>query len=243
MSVRLQLIIGGVLILAVVFFLLEWCESGPVRTDSPSSPDAGSPGVVSVAPPPDPPVVESEPEPSTGEGSYADVRDLGQTDQGSESENGPPAVEPEETERGVPTTNELSESERPAATSNHDEETDPAEPENEPAPGVSEDPADAEFQSELRSVLQEFRGDMMECYELLLELEPNVSADLVFELVVRHHPTDPERSEVDLVSVTSGDLELDNVACFAEAAAELELPPPTGEVEYTVRHSVAMRAE
>lgn len=235
MSVRIQLIVGGVLIAAVVFFVLQWCESGPVNMDSLSSPDAGSPGVISVSPFPE---NDTEPERSLEGGHSADVREMGQTDQGSGATTGSPG----ETEPGLGTTDEHPDTESSATTSDEDEETDPTEPENVPPPGISDDPADAEFQTQLRGVLELFRNDMMECYELLLELEPDVAADLVFELVVRADPDDPTLSDVELISVTSGPLALDNVACFAEAAAELELPPPTGEGEYTVRHSVAMRA-
>ena len=243
MSIRIQLIIGAVLILAVVFFVLEWCESGPVRTDTPSFPDAGSPGVISVSPSPDPPVVETEPEPTTGEGTYPDVWEMGQADQGDESATSSPAVGPAETERGVPTTDELSESESSAVTSNNDEEMDPPEPDKAPAQALPENPEEAEFELEVRSVFEGFRYDMMECYDLLLELEPLLSADLVFDLVVRSHPTDPERSEVELVSVSSAELVLDNVACFAEAAAELDFPPPMGGGEYSIRHRAIMRAD
>jgi hypothetical protein len=79
-----------------------------------------------------------------------------------------------------------------------------------------------------------------ECYDLILELEPSLDDRLVLELLVRAGDPDPT---TELVSIESRRMDFEHISCFAEVAAEMEMPAPEGEAQYTIRYPIVLTTE
>jgi hypothetical protein len=91
--------------------------------------------------------------------------------------------------------------------------------------------------------------ELRDCYEGVLVDAPGLEDRLVFELLV-HRIEDPrtaeeaEVGEVELISVSSEALRLEEVSCFAAAIEGLELPAPTGGADsYGVNYPVLLSPE
>jgi hypothetical protein len=78
---------------------------------------------------------------------------------------------------------------------------------------------------------------------MLLELEPAVAAQLDFEMRVDVDPDDAERGLVQLISVSSSELQVEDVSCFAEAIDELVLPPPLDPEGYSLVYPIHLTPE
>jgi hypothetical protein len=109
-----------------------------------------------------------------------------------------------------------------------------------PPEGRAED-ADAaaarreQIQSEIRGQMPAFR----ECYDLILELEPDLDDRLA--LVLEIEATGEQDSTTTLTSIEAGRMELEHLECFAEIAAELDMPPPEdGTGSYTIRYPIIL---
>lgn len=113
-------------------------------------------------------------------------------------------------------------------------------PTNPPvAAGGSADAAEVrrvQIQDAFREQMSAFR----DCYDLILELEPNLSDRLVLELLVT--AGDPEPT-TELISIESGRMEVEHISCFAEAAGEMQIPAPDGTESYTVRYPIVLSSE
>jgi hypothetical protein len=119
-----------------------------------------------------------------------------------------------------------------------------SEPPNAPTPPPSTIEADRnQLRNAIQGGFQDIRPDLLECYELLRDLEPNAADRLVFELTVTADPDDPERGVTELNAIRSGSFVVEDLACFAEAVGDIEMPPPNDEPSYQVNYPVVLSAE
>lgn len=236
MGDRTNLIIGLLLLAAIVAFVVELCDTGPVDepTEETDHLSTASIGVTTPAvqtdqevPPPDgsgdaiaesevdtaqPPLVATPPEQPVIPVEEADPT--------------PPTPEPTVPEEPTPPV-------VPSGTTpqRSPEETDTTE--NEPAPTATREV--------IRQAFTDFSPEFRVCYELLLELEPEASDRLVFSLNVTADPEDETRGVVELVSISSSSLVLEDTACFAEAIVNIELPPPPPDTDLlNIRYPVVL---
>lgn len=96
---------------------------------------------------------------------------------------------------------------------------------------------------QLRRTMANARPAFNECYRMLLELEPTLSGDMLLQLTVSHDYDDELRGQIEQISLSSDELQIDDLDCFAEVAAELELASPGPGQFYTLDQVWRMQPE
>ncbi|MCA9562074.1 MAG: hypothetical protein KC561_01235 [Myxococcales bacterium] len=94
----------------------------------------------------------------------------------------------------------------------------------------------------IRAVFDDARPEFRECYELLLDLEPDSSDRLIIQMVV-DQPDDPdsEFGQASLESIQTDRLQIDDLECFQEVVSGLQLPrPPDDQGAYNLTYPVAL---
>jgi hypothetical protein len=116
------------------------------------------------------------------------------------------------------------------------------DPRTPPTDLPSDDPGSSNTHERRRQIQDEMQRQVpafRECYELVLELEPELDDRLVFEFEVRTNG--PEEAITTLLTIEAGHMEIQHLECFAEAAAELEMPVPNdGSGTYTIRYPIIL---
>lgn len=113
-----------------------------------------------------------------------------------------------------------------------------------PSDAPSRFPADSDALIDgIRSGFGDLRPQLRECYELLLALAPDAEDRLIFGLRVSGAGPDVETGVIELESINTDTLEIEDTACFAEVIDELVLPAPEGGTGfYSVRYPVVLNA-
>ena len=96
---------------------------------------------------------------------------------------------------------------------------------------------------QIRRTMANARPEFNECYRMLLELEPTLSGEMLLEITVSHDYDDELRGQIEQISLSSNELQIDDLGCFAEVAAELELPSPGPGQFYTLDQTWRMLPE
>lgn len=112
-------------------------------------------------------------------------------------------------------------------------------------PSTADEPSLAEAPEERRrQIMDAFRDAMpgfRECYELILELEPDLDDRVVFEFVVSRSSAGEPVTEVQ--SIEAGRMQVEHLECFEEAARSMAMPlPAPGEENYTIRYPMVLSA-
>lgn len=86
------------------------------------------------------------------------------------------------------------------------------------------------------------------CYEMVLEARDVEVDQLIFEILATTSLDEPEFAELSLQSISAGELQLEELECFADVIETLSFPaPPPGEDgeegAVTIRYPVALRSE
>lgn len=112
-----------------------------------------------------------------------------------------------------------------------------------PADEESEDTARAaerrvQIQEQMRSQMPAFR----DCYELILELEPELDDRLVLELEVEG--SEQGGTGTTLLAIEASRMDIGHLECFAEAASALQMPAPEdGADSYTIRYPIILQSQ
>lgn len=118
------------------------------------------------------------------------------------------------------------------------DEVPPPRDENDNRPGSDSDQPSVteipETAREIRRTMATARPDFNECYTMLLELDPTLSGDMLLLLTVSHDYGRPEYGRIEQVSLSNDDVQINDVECFAEVAAVLDLPSPGPGQTYTL---------
>ena len=98
--------------------------------------------------------------------------------------------------------------------------------------------ATGDFRSGIRRSFDTATPALRDCYQELLEFEPGLVDDLVFEVEVVMI-----EGEVDaeLIAIEAPNTQIDDLDCFARAVDDVSFPAPEGEDPVTVRYPIALR--
>ena len=96
--------------------------------------------------------------------------------------------------------------------------------------------ATGDFRSGIRRSFDTATPALRDCYQELLEFEPGLVDDLVFEVEVVMI-----EGEVDaeLIAIEAPNTQIDDLDCFARAVDDVSFPAPEGEDPVTVRYDRA----
>lgn len=118
----------------------------------------------------------------------------------------------------------------------------PPPPPPVPADDVSEaaDSDEASVRGRVRQGFRQLIPELRECYELLLALEPEASDRLIFDLVVERDPDDEESGVTQLEAIRSGNFVVEDLECFAEVVAGIQMPPPADDGVLRITYPIVL---
>ena len=112
-------------------------------------------------------------------------------------------------------------------------------PANAAVPPSDDDSAVSARGDAIHDAMRAAAPRLRECYDLVLDLEPELSDRLVFELLVTDIGADAPLTEV--LTIESGQMQINHLQCFSEVMREMRMPPPTeSEESYRVRYPVVL---
>jgi len=98
------------------------------------------------------------------------------------------------------------------------------------------------FRDGIRDTVAGMRGDLRACYTSVLENDPLVEDRIVLELDLIRDPTRPNGVAVEVLSIESTSLEVDELECFHRVVADGAFPGLPGEqTSIRVRYPVHLR--
>lgn len=100
----------------------------------------------------------------------------------------------------------------------------------------------ASFPTAVRTSFQDARPELEACYHDLLDRDPGLGDDLIFEVVLSAG-ADGEEADAELVAIESGEIAVDDLDCFASAIDSVSFPSPDGGGRTTVRYPVVLSPE